>query len=108
MGVRSLVSFLTAKFAKECPRRTQRFAHFRLRRHQKSAVPQFESQRLFSDAVILSEAAFQAERRILRAQRRPAAPREIPRPAGENAGLRDDASRELKFELIHYPEIYAL
>ncbi len=40
--------------------------------------------------VILSEAAVQAERRISRADGGAVA-REIPRPAGENAGLRDDA-----------------
>jgi len=39
--------------------------------------------------VILSEAVFQAERRILAWSI--GAAREIPRPAGENAGLREDA-----------------
>jgi hypothetical protein len=47
------------------------------------------------EGVVLSEAAFQAERRISRGSSPPLVPREIPRPAGESAGLRNDAS-ELK------------
>jgi hypothetical protein len=43
-----------------------------------------------SECVILSEAVFQAERRILRGVIGDA--RKIPRPAGESAGLRDDAA----------------
>ncbi len=43
----------------------------------------------FYGGVILSEAAFQAGRRI--SKRVGVIAREIPRPTGENAGLRDDA-----------------
>jgi len=44
----------------------------------------------FPIGVSLSKAVLRAERRILRAAV-PDVPRQIPRPAGENAGHRDDA-----------------
>jgi len=57
-----------------------------------SAVVQFEfllASCVRCNGVILSAGAFQPERRISR--HRAVSAREIPRPAGENAGARDDA-----------------
>jgi hypothetical protein len=56
---------------------------------------------IFIDGVIPSEAALQAELGISRAVSGNA--REIPRPAGENAGLRDDSTEEGKIQTDTLP-----
>jgi hypothetical protein len=72
------------------------------RYYELMVVAQFEILTNISIAfggVIPSRAVFQAERGISRGATHDA--REIPPPAGENAGVRDDASRK-KFKLSHY------